>query len=401
MSLSLCASIKSDIDLFCQNPMGRSVGRASNRKVAEYFLHKAKEFGFIPQVQEFECLDWEAQDVKLSISGRDFSAFASPFSNPCEVSGILVAASTLAELIALDLSGNILFIHGELASSPLMPKNFVFYNPDEHKEIIAVLEDAKPLAIISATAKDPGLSGAVYPAPMFEDGDFDIPSVYMTVEEGECLLSHIGNMALLHSPAKRIPARALYVKAGKGELSASKILLCAHLDTKIGTPGAIDNATGTAILIALMELLQDYDSPYMLEIIPFNGEDYYAASSEMLYLQECKNDLSKILLCLNFDAIGLKENRIAYCGFNLSEQLSEEIKDVFADSSKYTEGEPWYQGDHSIFAMQGVPTMAFSSEDLGYMISELTHTEKDTPEVCDADILAKLCERIAELVRRV
>lgn len=400
MILNLCASIKSDIDLFCQNPMGRSVGRASNRQVAEYFLHKAKEFGFTTQVQDFECLDWEAQDVKLNINGRDFSAFASPFSNPCDVRGILVAASTLAELQAMDLSAKILFMHGELASSPLMPKNFVFYNPDEHKEIIAILEEAKPLAIISATAKDPGLSGAVYPAPMFEDGDFDIPSVYMTVEEGECLLPYIGIMASLQSPSKRIPARALYVKAGKNESSASKIVLCAHLDTKIGTPGAIDNATGTAILIALMELLQEYNGPHMLEIVPFNGEDYYAASSEMLYLKECNNDLSKILLCLNFDAIGLKGNRIAYCGFYLSEQLSEEVKDIFVDSSSYTEGEPWYQGDHSIFAMQGVPTMAFSSEDMGYMTSELTHTDKDTPDVCDADILAKLCERIVDLVQR-
>ncbi|MDZ4121379.1 MAG: M28 family peptidase, partial [Candidatus Cloacimonadaceae bacterium] len=290
MHKSLHSTIKHDIDLLCSDPQGRSVGRASNRAAAGYFLQKAGEYGFKPSSQEFDCLDWETAGASLSIGNEVFTVYSSQFSLGCEVVGQLLAASSVTELKNMDISGKILYLHGEIATSPLMPKNFVFYNPDEHKEIIALLEAGNPLAIISATAKDPVLSGAVYPAPMFEDGDFDIPSVYMTVEEGQRLLAHIGKTACLCSSARRIPAKALYVKACQGSGKKGSIILCAHLDTKIGTPGAIDNATGTAILIALMELLQDYQSDFLIEIVPFNGEDYYAASAEMLYLREKDQD---------------------------------------------------------------------------------------------------------------
>lgn len=36
------------------------------------------------------------------------------------------------------------------------------------------------------------MMGALYPFPLFEDGDFDIPSVYMTDVEGERLAAYAG-----------------------------------------------------------------------------------------------------------------------------------------------------------------------------------------------------------------
>jgi len=43
------------------------------------------------------------------------------------------------------LSSKIAVLYGELGKEPLMPKNFVFWNPDEHKQIVALLEEKKPL----------------------------------------------------------------------------------------------------------------------------------------------------------------------------------------------------------------------------------------------------------------
>jgi len=47
-------------------------------------------------------------------------------------------------------------------------------------------------AIIAATSIDPGLAGGISPFPLIEDGDFDIPSVYMTIEEGLRLAERVG-----------------------------------------------------------------------------------------------------------------------------------------------------------------------------------------------------------------
>ena len=47
------------------------------------------------------------------------------------------------------------------------------------------------------------MAGGVYPFPLIEDGDFDIPSVYLTAEEGERLAQFLGATATLTIDAER------------------------------------------------------------------------------------------------------------------------------------------------------------------------------------------------------
>ena len=54
-----------------------------------------------------------------------------------------------------------------------MPKSFSFYNSEHHQKIISLLEEKKPSAIVTIVDND---------ISIFEDGDFDIPSVYVTKE---------------------------------------------------------------------------------------------------------------------------------------------------------------------------------------------------------------------------
>ena len=84
-----------------------------------------------------------------------------------------------------------------------MPKNFVFYNPEEHKRIITLLENSGASASISATGRNAALAGGVYPFPLIEDGDFNIPSVYMTEEEGKRLSGCAGMKLFLDSQSKK------------------------------------------------------------------------------------------------------------------------------------------------------------------------------------------------------
>ncbi len=138
-----------------------------------------------------------------------------------------------------------------------MPKNFVFYNPEEHQKIIALLEKGKPAAVIGATGRNSALAGGVYPFPLIEDGDFDIPSVYMTEEEGNRLLPFAGCIVTLNSVSVRIPGKGYNIIAVKGPEGADRIVVTAHIDAKKGTPGAIDNATGVIVLLLLADLLSD------------------------------------------------------------------------------------------------------------------------------------------------
>ncbi|MCE1169555.1 MAG: M28 family metallopeptidase [Sphingobacteriia bacterium] len=105
--------------------------------------------------------------------------------------------------------------------------------------------------------------------------------------EGVNLLSFTGKTVELISKAKRIPETAFNVLARRSNLQGKKrIVITAHIDSKIGTTGAIDNATGVTVLLLLAELLKEYNKDYSLELVFFNGEDYYGAPGQITYLKQ-------------------------------------------------------------------------------------------------------------------
>ena len=168
----------------CTEIAERCVGSAGNRDATYYFGKILSDFGWETEAQEFEALDWQDGGASLQVEGNRFEVFVSPYSNGCKAEAQLVCVSTLAELEQADIQDKIVLLHGEIAREQLMPKNFVFYNPEEHQRIIARLEKANPAAIVCATGRNASLAGGAYPFPLIEDGDFEIPSVYMTEEEG-------------------------------------------------------------------------------------------------------------------------------------------------------------------------------------------------------------------------
>lgn len=109
--------------------------------------------------------------------------FVSPYSLGFEGTARLAGAPSIQELEKGNSQDKLLLLSGEIAKEQLMPKNFVFYNPEEHRRIISALEKSGAKAVLCATGKNPSLAGGVYPFPLIEDGDFDIPSVFMTEEE--------------------------------------------------------------------------------------------------------------------------------------------------------------------------------------------------------------------------
>lgn len=282
-----------------------------------------------------------------------------------------------------------------------MPKYYTFYNPEEHQKIIRLLEQKKPLALIAATGHNPELAGGAYPFPLFEDGDFDIPSVYMTDVEGIRLAELAGETVCLESRARRIPARACNLVASKAGSDGRRIAFTAHIDAKLGTPGALDNAAGVTTLLLLAELLKDYDGPLVVEITPFNGEDYYSAGGEVAYLQANQGNLERILLNVNLDGLGHKEGGTAYSLYQCPDELAGVVHAAFSDQPGLSEGDVWYQGDHMVFVQNGVPAVAITSHVLFDLMREITHTEKDVPELVDPGKLAGAALALRELVFRM
>jgi aminopeptidase YwaD len=396
----------SHMQRLCAEIPNRSVGSEGNQAASHYFERILSSLGWKVEKQEFSALDWIDGGASLRCGEVDFQVFVSPYAPGCAVKAPLIPVSRVEELEGAAIQGKIILLHGDIAREQLMPKNFVFFNPEEHQRIISLLEKGAPAAIICATGRNAALAGGVYPFPLIEDGDFEIPSVYMTEEEGSRLLlfaeANPGCTVLLKSISTRLQGNGCNVIARKGDPSGKRMVITAHIDAKKGTPGAIDNASGVAVLLLLAELLRNYAGTLLIEIVALNGEDYYAVPGQMLYLQQNQNRFSEILLNINIDGAGYREGKSAFSFYNLPEEIELSLREVIAHFDGIAVGTPWYQGDHSIFIQNGCPAVAVSSQWFTDNIDsqEITHTSKDNLEIVDCQKLVEIAQALSLFITK-
>lgn len=376
----------------------RRVGSEGNRKATDFWAEVVASFGFQIESPSFACIDWTQNGAQLTIGGEPFEVLVSPYSLGCRVAGLLTVVSTVEELEAINISNKIVLLRGDIAREQLMPKDFPFYNPDEHKRIIHLLETKEPRAIVAATSRDPALAGGMYPFPLIEDGDFDIPSVYMTDQEGDRLATYAGGLISLEIKAERIPASGCNVIARKGADPKRRVVLFAHIDAKDNTPGAIDNAAGAVVLLLLAELLADYSGSLGLEMVALNGEDYYNAPGEQQYVRLNAGRFTEIILGVNIDAAGYVQGGTAYSLYDCPPHIAGLIRQAFAAPQDMGEGEQWYQSDHGLFIQHHRPALAITSERFMELTTYITHTPRDSPEIVDMNKLVSIALALRDLL---
>ncbi len=388
------------ISKLCLEIGERCVGSPGNKKATDYAAKVMREFGFQVETPGFDCFDWEDRGSELIVGNESFRVLSNPYTSGGEIRAPLSAAATIEELEQVEANGKIVFLYGQIAAEQLMPKNFTFYNPDEHRRINELLENRGFIAVLTATSRNPETAGGVYPFPLIEDGDFNLPGAYMTDSEGERLLAvSQGEEVFLKIDTERKPSEGCNVIGRRGENQAERVTVMAHIDSKQGTPGAIDNATGTAVLLLLAEMMAGYNGRMMVELAAVNGEDYYSNPGEMLYLEENRDRFDQIILGINIDGVGYRCFSAAYSCYDCPDEVSSAVRKVF-DSSSVVEGEPWYQGDHGLFLYNNRPALAITSTAIQDLL-DIAHTPDDKPEIIDYDQVVEVARTVYELLIRL
>ncbi len=375
----------------------RRLGSRGNKEAVEYILSQLEGLDYEMDTKEFDCLDHVVRKVKLTSGGKEFEVFASSYSLPVDVEAELVHVSNMEELQGCECEGKVLLMTDELTKEQLMPKNFVFYNPEHHQKLYSVVEEKAPAAIITATGKDLQMVGNLYPFNVFEDGDHTIPTVTCKDVVGVELAGLVGEIVKLIIDAERIPSKGRNIILKKNLDAEKKVMLCAHLDTKADTPGASDNASGTTVLMLFAQMLNDYNGEMGLEIILFNGEDNYSVAGEMDYLDRYGEAIPKIALAVNIDDVGVNDSTSNFSFYGVEDDVQKFIKETFSGFASIAEGEQWFAGDHMIFAQQQVPTMAFTSSKCWDLMATVTHTPDDVPENIKLELLVELASGLKEL----
>lgn len=390
---------KAYLNTLCAVKPHRRLGSPGNREATAFVEKALRSSGYEVEASLFDCLDYECRGVELTCCGAAFEAYASPYSLATDVLAEMVAVSTVDELERTTCEGKILLLRGEICSEQLAPKNYVFYNPEHHQRIVALLEDRKPAAIVTATARNPELVGALYPFPLVLDGDFDIPSIYCRDTVGDSLAAVPNPIVRVKIDARRVPSSAANVIATLNRKAERKVVVTAHVDAYGDTPGALDNASGVVILLLIAEMMSDYAGPHCLEIAVLNGEDHYSAGGQMDYLRRYGDEITSALLAVNADGVGSATGRTVYSFYELPPELEAKADSVLKGFGGLARGEQWYSGDHMIFVQSGVPALAVTSESAGELLRTVVHTSSDTPDRVDCRKLVEVAEAVTVLVR--
>lgn len=372
--------IDQHLHMLCEEIGARPTGSVANQRAVTYVCEELKRAGLNVSLQEFDCFDWTENGASLTAGDRVIPAVPAPYSLPCDVQGELLFVRSLEELRTAPLSGKIVLLCDTLASEPLMPKSFLFWNPDEHKETIALLEQGGVKAVLTASLSPEGF------VPVIEDGDFKVPCAIVLPENLSGLRE--GNFLSLSIHADRRPTKAANVLAAYGN-GEHKVCFSAHIDTKPGTPGALDNASGVAVLLALASELSGRQFPYQIEFVLFNGEDYYSTPGEMAYLASHLSAPEKYICAFNIDGVGAKGQNLAYSFYECPQKLTDTLSGLAA-SKDMEQIPPWPQGDHTLFSFSGVPAIAITSSHIFDYIDTILHTPTDTPALISPEKLEHL-----------
>ncbi|NEZ62162.1 Zn-dependent exopeptidase M28 [Leptolyngbyaceae cyanobacterium CCMR0082] len=388
----LLKQIKHHINELSVNIGERPTGSAANHRAEDYIKQVFTRNKFKVTLQKFDCLDWEKNETTLNIGDTKADVEPSPYSLPCNVQAGIEVVNSIFQLEQADLSGKIAVLCGELTQEPLMPKNFRFYNSEHHQRIISLLEEKAPEAILTTSLNDKHL------LPVFEDGDFDIPSVVFSKNDRDRIVN--SNLPIhLRVNSKRKKTTGANVIARKGQAGQSKFVVTAHFDTKAGTPGALDNAVGVAVLLTLSEMLKETISEHVeVELVAFNGEDYFSTPGQIAYLDTYNSEFNQIKLAINCDGLGLKNNKTAISLMECSEKHAEQIESIYHSFKSIQEIPPWYQGDHMLFASAKVPTIAITSTGIFELIDTVIHTQLDTPSLIDPELILDVCLFLQEII---
>lgn len=387
----------------------RPVGTSANQAATDYLSELAAGFGFEVSQLPIKCLLWQTGSSHLRSENRDITSqhsggssltasdgtvvpvFPGPFSRSLRGSFETVVVETLQQLKQADAEGKLVIIHGAPAEEPIMPRDFPFYYPDEHRAINDAIEAAKPIGVVAITGRHPmcGLN----PFPLFEDGTLSVPTAYSAdrriLDWGQVRVDLVSESR---------PGTAFQPVFRRPGLSSRRVVLCAHMDTKYGTPGALDNAAGVATLCAAMERLENKTLPFDLEVVPFNGEDYYSVPGQLAYLDARTPVKETISLVINIDANGHRGSANAFSGYNLGEAQTRTLNNIVTESAQATIGEQWIAGDHGMFVFQEIPCVAVTSSDLEEAVLALTHTSADVAEEVDPALLEAAADAITQIV---
>ncbi len=183
----------------------------------------------------------------------------------------------------------------------------------------------------------------------------------------------------------------------KGRDSTKAIVVTAHFDTVLNTPGAFDNASGVAALLDVVYKLKKRGKTPETDIVfcAFNEEEQFYVGSAA-FVNEFKG-LYKKSININIDCVGHKNNGNYLLGYeknDISADLIRAFQSIFNSRSIPYRNFPVkdIRSDHRSFQDEGIPNICFTQE------GGIMHSAQDVISSVDDKLISKISDAMIEFI---
>jgi aminopeptidase YwaD len=212
----------------------------------------------------------------------------------------------------------------------------------------------------------------------------EIPAISISKESGEAIIELMagGDVEATVSVIMETRQSRNVIAELPGSAETDKVVvLGGHFDTVPDTPGANDNGSGIATLLALAREASDRSYPFTLTFIAFGSEEMGLLGSRLYVGSLSEEERTAIVAMLNFDVTG-SGNAVEVIGrFDLVSNVLELGK---ASGIEVNLGVPLEgaSSDHASFLDVGIPAIFFLADDLSRL-----HTPEDRLEFIRPELM--------------
>ena len=340
----------------------RVAGTPATEKASNYLLQEYRKAGYLAEIQTFSYPKFVDLGSNLTIDGKVITGKALNGSQSGTLTAPLVIVPNFgrkADYANVNVTGKVAVVkRGEI----------------RFLEKAQNAANAGAIGLVVVNTKPGNLFGTL-------GGDVKIPVLALTDEAGKSLLN-----------ANQSPRQVnLVVNTRQGNITGRnviarlpgvtqpKVILGGHYDSVVGSPGANDNASGTAVVLAIARKAAKTPLARQAWFMAFDGEEDGLHGSKA-FISTAKPELLQGLKgMLNFDMVGVNDRLLVGGTQSLTKLAKSTNPEITTFGGRGG-------SDHASFASAGVPVLFFyRGEDPNY------HSPGDK------QIDSKLLEQTAQL----
>ncbi|MFX1577731.1 MAG: M28 family metallopeptidase [Promethearchaeota archaeon] len=324
-------------------------GLETNLATKNYLLTQLSQYGLENvHAEAFPVLTSRQKKAQIILKKHKYDGLSFGLSGRTEVEGI---SGPVVKYTSWSWNPTPQFL------ASISEKIIILYTRNFSQEIVQDLIEAGVQGIIHVTYY-PGIPpklpmGFIYSA--LNTGDFDIlpPVISVSYEDGAQLLANARELTI-HADVTILQSESYNIL---GEIPGEEpdvILLSAHYDTAPYSPGAADNAGGTAILLELARIFANSNPRWTLRFLA-TGSEECALQGARSYCKTNSPALEEIKLNLNFDVQGTRVGNLALGVIGekrLLTRVEQSIRQWKPEIRQAPTG-----GDNRIFAHYGIPAI--------------------------------------------